>query len=482
MRALILVHRWLGVAFCLLFAMWFASGIVMHFVPFPAFAEADRFAGLAPIDPAGVRYGPAKAVAAGKLGNAVRVRLMQRSDGPVFLVSDSSRTAALHATDLSGAGVHAADLALAIAKDYAARRQWDASEASIAVLASHDQWTVAGQYDRYRPLYRVVLNDASGTELYVSSATGEVVLDTTRRERIWNYAGSVAHWIYPAVLRSHPAMWSRLLWWLSLLALIGASAGAATGTLRLGGGGSRFSSPYRGWQALHHWLGLCCMLFVLTWIFSGWLSMDSGVLFSTGNPADAETAAIAGTPAWNAPPQDEIEHLPAALREVEWFAFGGRIYRRERAALNRQQLFVPASEDAVASDRSFLRQDEIDAAMSDLGRSCDTARVISADDDYAIASNTPGAPVFRAVCGGDWFDVDAANGALLEKLDPSRRAYRWLYSALHTLDFPVLTARPMLRTGLIVALCGLGFVFSLTGVVIAWRRLRSCLWSGPNAV
>ena len=35
MRALILLHRWLGVVFCLLFAMWFATGIVMHFVPFP---------------------------------------------------------------------------------------------------------------------------------------------------------------------------------------------------------------------------------------------------------------------------------------------------------------------------------------------------------------------------------------------------------------------------------------------------------------
>jgi len=45
---------------------------------------------------------------------------------------------------------------------------------------------------------------------------------------------------------------------------------------------------------------------------------------------------------------------------------------------------------------------------------------------------------------------------------------------LHTLDFPVLTARPALRTALIVALCGCGFIFSLTGVVIAWRRLLAC--------
>ncbi len=39
-RALATLHRWWGVAFCLLFAMWFARGIVMHFVPFPARSES----------------------------------------------------------------------------------------------------------------------------------------------------------------------------------------------------------------------------------------------------------------------------------------------------------------------------------------------------------------------------------------------------------------------------------------------------------
>ena len=56
--------------------------------------------------------------------------------------------------------------------------------------------------------------------------------------------------------------------------------------------------------------------------------------------------------------------------------------------------------------------------------------------------------------------------------DASRRAYRWAYAALHTLDFPSLTARPLLRTTLIVTLCGFGLAFSLTAMVIAWRRLR----------
>jgi hypothetical protein len=87
----------------------------------------------------------------------------------------------------------------------------------------------------------------------------------------------------------------------------------------------------------------------------------------------------------------------------------------------------------------------------------------------------PAAPVFRVVCGGDWFDIDGAGGAVLEKLDASQRAYRWLFGGLHTLNFPGLTGRPLLRTAVIVILCGFGFSFSLTGVVIAWRRLLSCL-------
>jgi hypothetical protein len=478
MRALILLHRWLGVAFCLLFAMWFASGIVMHFVPFPAFTEAARFAGLAPIDLASVEHGPVEARVASGMTDAARVRLVQRSDGPVYLVPGSTRTAALYAADLSDAAVHSQRPALAIATDYAAHRQWDASAAEIFGPTAYDQWTVPNGFDRYRPLYRVALNDGRGTELYVSAITGEVVLVTTRHERAWNYAGSIAHWIYPTALRSHPATWSRLLWWLSFLALIGTSAGAATGMLRLGADGSRFSSPYRGWQALHHWLGLAFGVFVLTWIFSGWLSMDNGNLFSTGKPTEAEAASITGASVWHALPRDEIQRLSAPVREVEWFAFGGRIYRRERAGIDRQLLFIAGAADgAPRPDRAFMRQDEIDAAVAHLARSCEASRVVGADDDYALASNTPGAPVFRVVCGADWYQIDGSNGALLEKLDASRRTYRWLYGALHTLDFPVLTARPALRTGLIVALCGGGFVFSLTGVVIAWRRLLSCFRS-----
>ena len=80
MRALTWIHRWLGIPFCLLFAMWFASGIVMHAVPFPALTEAERIAGLAPLDSSWVLRGPGDAVAASGIAGATRLRLLQRSE------------------------------------------------------------------------------------------------------------------------------------------------------------------------------------------------------------------------------------------------------------------------------------------------------------------------------------------------------------------------------------------------------------------
>ena len=80
--------------------MWFSSGIVMHFVPFPAFTEAERFAGLAPIKLATVKHGLAEALALRGVEDFARIRLIQRKDGPVYLILGSTRTAAFHATNL----------------------------------------------------------------------------------------------------------------------------------------------------------------------------------------------------------------------------------------------------------------------------------------------------------------------------------------------------------------------------------------------
>lgn len=469
MRALILLHRWLGVSLSLLFAMWFATGIVMHFVPFPALTEAERIDGLTPI---GVFQGlrePAAAVNASGIKDATRVRLIQRGDGPVYVVAGSSGIRAVRADDLSDAAIKSAPLALKIAEAAARQFGQDISKLTFDDCENYDQWTVPNGFDRLRPLYRIALNDDAGRELYVSSVTGEVVLDTTRRERAWNYVGSVTHWIYPTILRKSHGAWDATVWWLSLVALIAAISGSILGVIRAKIVRQRIVSPYAGWQKWHHVLGLVCMTFVLTWIFSGWLSMDHGRLFSTGKLSDAEIASITGTPAWQSLPAHGS--ISASAREVEWFVFNGKFYRRDRTSLDAQRL-VSLDPGTSSPQREFLDPSEISGFVDRMASGCNVPTIVGTDDNYAIAASLPKAPVYRSVCGDVWFHIDGASGAVLERLDPSRRAYRWFYSALHTMDFPILSARPSLRSALIVILCGFGFVFSLTGVVIGWRRLR----------
>ncbi|WBL81252.1 PepSY domain-containing protein [Bradyrhizobium xenonodulans] len=474
MDAIVLLHRWLGIAFCLLFAMWFATGIVMHFVPFPSLTDAERFAGLAPVDRVEAKIAVADAVAASGIADATRARLIQRSDGPVYVVSGPSRVRAVRASDGADASVTSSDVASAIARAHAHSRGLDAARAGAIAREDYDQWSVPDGFDRHRPLFRAALGDAAGTEVYVSSRTGEIVLDTTRSERGWNWAGSVLHWIYPTVLRSNWALWDRVVWTLSLLALLAALLGAVLGIVRLKMRGAVISSPYRGWHALHHLIGLAAMMFVLSWIFSGWLSMDHGRLFSRGQLSAAEAGVVHAVPDWTAASSLDRRPIASSVREVEWFAFGGKVYRRDRDDLARQ-ILIRTGDVSQDGQTGFLSARDVQGLTARLATGCLAPSAVADSDDYPAQSVVPGAPVYRSRCGDLWFDIDGADGRVLQRLDASRRAYRWFYSALHTLDFPILMVHPHLRDVLVVGLCALGLAFSITGIVIGWRRLRLSL-------
>jgi hypothetical protein len=439
------------------------------FRPFPSLSESDRIAGLLPLDPGLLRHVPDQAVEASGIKHASRVRLVQRSDGPVYIVSGGSKPSAIRADDLTDASVKSAATALDFAQASARQRGIDGSHAAVADLADHDQWTVPNGYDTHRPLYRIALNDPAATELYISSTTGEVVLGTSRFERAWNYVGSVAHWIYPTILRSNPAAWDKVVWTLSLISLLAALSGVTLGFIRLQVSAAGIRSPFQGWQAWHHILGLVTATFVVTWIFSGWLSMDHGLLFSRGQLSTTEAAAFANRSGWVGL-SGEAGRISVPSKEIEWFVLRDRFYRRERTGFDVQLLFPLASRPELP--HLFLTAEEVAIYVRPAAPDCAAPEVIAGDDAYAVASSTPAAPVYRSVCGDVWFHIDGANGAILERLDSSRRAYRWLYTALHTFDFPWLLAHPATRSGVIVLLCALGFVFSLTGAVIGWRRLR----------
>src|SRR5688572_15727252 len=100
-QMLVVTHRYLGVALGLLMLLWFLSGIVMMYVPYPQRGETERVAALAPIpwerccNMAGLELDPAEEVDRVQLENiggrpALRIRRPPRPDSIVDLESGAT--------------------------------------------------------------------------------------------------------------------------------------------------------------------------------------------------------------------------------------------------------------------------------------------------------------------------------------------------------------------------------------------------------
>ena len=482
LRALILTHRYVGIATCLLFAMWFGSGMVMMYVGFPELTAAERFRGLTPLDLSAAPVLPSQALAAAGVEGWPRALRMEMVLGrPAYLVHPwEGPVRTVFADD--GSVLQHVEPALAVA---AAQHFGRATGARYLGQIDYDQWTVSNGLDAYRPLHHIALNDAAGTELYLSDRTGEIVRDTTRRERLWNWCGAVLHWLYFTELRHARAFWRQLVLWIAGVCIVSACTGAVVGLARWRPWARYRSgrmSPYHGMLHWHHVLGLIAALPLCTWIISGWMSLTPGQWVSDRDidrvmserylALDHPFAAFTVPPAtaWHAAP------MLSPAKEVRLQFWGGKpLYVLASAPEHRQLISgydhpVPVTiggPDVVARAAQRLLPDVHIAQVT----------VLHAYDFYWYAHHTSRPlPVLRlrfADPSATWLHIDPTTGEVLELLDTSRRWYRILFNALHSLDFPWLLAYRPAWDLLVLPLCLLGLALSTTAVVLAWRRLQS---------
>lgn len=217
-------HRWLGIATCLVFALWFASGAVLVFKPFPALSRGDQLSLEQPVALGKVRMSPERAMQAAGGGNALR--LVQRDAQPAYLVGTAQALVPIDARTGARLPMISQSTASTVA------RKLGGSAARATSLFDYDQWVVHNQFDPLRPFYRLDMKDAAGTRLYLSARTGEIVQRTTSWDRGWNWVGAVLHWAYFTPIRSSFTVWDQTVWWLSLAALLVAVAGTILGVIR----------------------------------------------------------------------------------------------------------------------------------------------------------------------------------------------------------------------------------------------------------
>lgn len=471
-RWLYIVHRWIGIATCLLFAMWFVSGVVMMYVAFPQLTDRERWAALPEIAWDQVHVPPDRAMAVAGVASYPRdLRLVMLDDTPIYRLLDWDGTRkTISATDGRLIDGITPEQALAVAWHHP-----NAASPQIIDTVTRDQWSVTARYDSLRPLVLVSLGDPAGTELYVSARTGEIALDTTRHERIWNWLGSIPHWIYPAVLRRDGAAWRQVVLWISGTCLVVAVTGFWIGVLRLRlrrRHGRATVTPYRGWMAWHHVAGLIGGISILTWMFSGWLSLNPGGYFSGRGLTRDMAVRYAGQDAPRIAAAFRSVPSPGAV-EARFVWIGGRPLMvladrdgRETMAEAASGVTTTLSDDAIfAAARRLLPA----AAMT-------TRLRLSQFDAYWYPHhNERSLPVLRM--GFDdadqsWFHINPRTGDVLGRTDNSRRAYRWLFNALHSLDLPPLLRYRHAWDVAVLLLSLIGMTVSTSGIVIGWRRLR----------
>ncbi len=458
---------------CLLFLIWFASGAVLSFVPFPSLSDHDRLAGSEPIAVGSVFAAPAAALAAA--GGGDRLWLIEAAGRPVYVVGQGKAglTAVDGQTGVKRPWLEAAQ-ASPIATAFSA-----APVRAISGPLTYDQWVVHQNFDSERPFYRVSLADAAGTDLYISARTGEVVQRTRAGERAWNWAGAVTHWLYFTALRKSFAAWDQTVWWVSLLGVATAVVGTWLGLYRTWKrmkGRRPDWSPFQGWLRWHHGVGLGVTVFVLTWIFSGWLSMDHGRLFSrgaTGPTAEARyegeslASALAGVSA------STLSRFAPAAR-ITFSVVDGRAIAAAEGGLAGPQVLVLKGGYAKLTPSVPLGLLTNAAAQAWTLASATAHGPERGDALYRLAEGLPDRALRfdLAAPKGAGLYVDPVTGRTLALVDNSRKTYAWVYFALHTFNFPFLIDHPILRRILELIPILFGFLFSLTGLVIALRRLR----------
>ncbi|MEQ1580804.1 MAG: peptidase [Steroidobacteraceae bacterium] len=475
-KLLILIHRYVGIAISLLMVLWCLSGFVMMYVGYPQLDEQERVAGLATLDLEGCcdsgrileNMGdvPVRAFAVEMLAGQPVVRMSAGVGFPILSLRSGDFIDHISEAD-----------ALAVVSDYMRARSISGEPKRLASVNS-DQWTISSEYDADRPLYKVALGDPAGTQVYVSSASGVVVLDTTARERTWNWFGAVTHWLYPVLLRQHAVAWSQVVIWTAVVGAFLSLIGLWLGIMQIRAGRTGALSPYKGWNLWHHMSGLVFGVLLLAWVGSGLLSMNPwGLLESRSGRAESERlrgVAFSGQDVVAA-----IARLAAeagkhpGTRRIESASFAGRQYLTLRTPGGAPRLDavtlapVPLSEADLAAAAPLL-QPEAAIASSELLTESDAYYY----DDHDGRRTYPVYRVILADPERTRYYIDPLDGRLLQKTDRAGRWYRWLFQALHRWDFvPVLNRRPLWDLVVLTLLLGVTAV-SLTGLYLGFRRLK----------
>jgi len=475
-RTAIVLHRWLGVALCLLFLLWFMSGIGMMYWDFPSVTAADRLERSPRLRASAVAIDPAQAFAAlGGSKPASAIRLDSFDGRPVYRFRIGRDDSLVYADTGEPQRMVSREMVDRIASAWTGR---PASEAHVEAMLNADQWTVQGPLRTLRPLWK--FSWPNGEQAYVAQTSGEVVQYTTSQSRLGAYLGPIPHWLYFTPLRVRQQAWSRVVIWTSGLGTVATLLGMIVGVwmyspskrYRLAGAPARL--PYRGYKRWHAIIGLIFGVTAGTWAYSGMLSMDP--FGDPGRPeplrlrsSNVQLAAFAAKS-----PRAALEQLGSLdVRQLELATFDGEAVYLATLAGGSSRV-VPVSGDPQPEfDRGRIEA-VVRKATAALG-TADMAVADRYDRYYLDRRGERPLPVLVARLSDanrTRYYINPKTAQVVGSYSTRAWTTRWLYHGLHSLDFPWLYNHRPAWDIVVIALMLAGAALSVTSIVLAWRVVR----------
>jgi hypothetical protein len=285
----------------------------------------------------------------------------------------------------------------------------------------------------------------------------------------------VPHWLYPTLLRQHTYLWSQIVIWLTIfggfLTVLGIYVGVRQYKSRRNGR----RSPYKGAALWHHYVGLIFGVLTLTWLVSGFFSMNPWGALESRSFAGEQSRYYGAGLRFDESARNRIAGLGAT-------AIGADLVRLQAREINGHRFFV-AWDTAGGRRRldSDLRE-VLPLVQQTIHRAAATLRPdavvrsegwIQEDDAYYYDHHeTRSFPAYRIIYeDGERFYLDHLTGEVAHAVDTSSRLYRWLHYGLHRGDFASwIRLRPLWDIVMLVLLVAVT-IGSLTGTWMGMKRL-----------
>ena len=506
---LILIHRYLGIPLSALFVLWFASGIVMMYAGgMPRLTPQLRLERLPALDLTRVQLTPAEAAEHAYLHRMPdRASLLMVMDRPAYRFDGS--------TVFADTGDLLEDIGPASARAVVSRFTGlpEGDISYVGTLSQADQWTLT--HSRQMPVHKFRVDDAAGSELYISPRTADVMVLTTRRSRLLAWIGTIPHWLYFSTLRLNQPLWSRTIVWTATLGCVLAVIGLILGLTQFrwrrqsqevrSAAGITPRIPYSGWMRWHYVTGIVFGVFTLTWVFSGLLSMEPYAWTSAEGlevPRDAFTGGPLDLARFPSMDPDVWARLTdgRAVREVEFVRIQDDPYYVVRVASEpvdvgtaerlHQPYYVTGMAEPdrllVAADTLTVRDKpfSVESLMARLTSAVSGVPVVESallteyDSYYYSRGGQTPLPVLRvkfADPAETWFYIDPEMSRELATVHRFSRVERWLFNGLHSLDFSFwYDKRPLWDIGMIALSLG-GLASSGIGLWVGLKRMRRAL-------